>query len=321
MVRSVITIALISAAAASTHITRLYRWIVPEETPTDRDTSIWSLPGRSYFLPTLPLKRYSSWAPLFIAVQVEFPLADLELRSGVWLFLNPLGSEDVLWSTAFGPQASQIPAIIDLDRSGRRKFRTEVTIGPPSEYKYIDGIMGANRKSSFVTNFPAFAIDRIGGAIVLGASAIHRLCVARIVTADLIDSEFWDMHGKLNGQEIVLRVGFGSKSASSSLELPSAVFNEYIASIGHETSITSRGIDITHGCDDGIVLPELTIELGGAFFAVPIMEYLFFGDDGSCEVRMVESKWENVFVLGQWFLRSNFAVQFNHHDEVLKICY
>jgi hypothetical protein len=319
MRRSVISIALISAAAASTRLTRLYRWIAPEETP---DEHISSLPGRTTFLPILPLKRYSSWAPPFIPVQIEFPLEDLELRSGVWLFLNPLGSEDVLWSTAFGPPASQIPGIIDLDRSGRRKFPTEFTIGPPSEYKWIDGIMGANRRSSFVSNFPAFAIDRIGGAIVLGASAIHHVCDARIVTAALIDSEFWDMHGKLNGQEIVLRVGLGSKSASSSMEVPSAVFNEYIASLNRQTSITPRGIDITHGCDDGIVLPELTIELNGAFFTVPMMEYLFFGDDGSCEVRIVETKWEeNVFVLGQWFLRSNYAVQFNDHDAIFKICY
>jgi hypothetical protein len=314
MLRSVISIALISAAASST---RPYRWIAPEETP---DEHISSLLGRTTFLPILPLKRYNSWAPLFISVQVEFPLEDLEPSSGVWLFLNPLGSDDVLWTTAFGPPA--IPGIIHLDRSGRRKFRTEFTIGPPSEYKLIDGMMGVNRRSRFVSQYPAFAIDRIGGAIVLGASAIHHVCDGRIVTAALIDSEFWDMHGKLNGREVVLRVGLGSKSASSSLEVPSAVLNEYIASLNRDTSITPRGIDITHGCDDGIVLPELTIELSGSFFTVPMMEYLFFGDDGSCEVRIVESKWEeNVFVLGRWFLRSNYAVQFNHHDAVFKICY
>jgi hypothetical protein len=315
-----ILFALIAGVPSS--FTGLYRRVSPEETPYD---GRWSHFGRSAsFLPTLPLKYSPSWAhPVIpVRIQIEYPLEDLELFPGVWLFFDFLGSQDILWTPAvLDPPVPRIRGIIHLDWSGLRKFRTEFVIGPKGEYdESINGQMGGNRRSRFVSQYPAFAIDRIGGAIVLGATAIHRICDGRMVTAAVIDSEFWDMHGKLNGREVVLRVGFGSQRAGK-LELPSAVFAAYIASISRDISFTSRGIEITNGCDDEFVPPGLILKLRGALMIVPMMSYMFIDDDGSCELRIAENTRDDIFVLGQWFWSSIKAAQFNDHDEVFKICY
>jgi hypothetical protein len=142
------------------------------------------------------------------------------------------------------------------------------------------------------------------------------------MSAQLLDSDYWDMLGTMENETVVFRIGFGLNAASLGVQVPPAVFNAFVSSFkpGVVFDITSRGITVTDGCDDGFGIPELLLEMGGAIFAVPASQYLYVNEDGSCQLRITENTTDDVFVIGKWFSSIANGVQFNDHDKIFEFC-
>jgi hypothetical protein len=175
--------------------------------------------------------------------------------------------------------------------------------GPSSRFLTV---VGANRNSAWVNQFPVFTIT------------FDELIVGELgrfdwISADLIESDQWMFTGSVWAS---LPVVMTIKSAVEGLEVPSEVYNEIVRRFfGEDVVFSVRELSFDGPCEKRF--PNVSFTMGLATLTVPLKKISNF-ISGRCYVQIRVNQ-DNLFVLGTWFIEMVNAVQLDHRQSRVRV--